>query len=195
MYLSLALILSLATAALELNNSGRLIVVIPYGLLIPIFVLIPRFVMKKALESQGVRGEEWLKKMEGIIFLVILFNAPASLFFHSMGFQYDRFLHFAMGLASVPFFLISLLTYFRLIGKDVSNEKVLGFLFAFLFTGLFVWEGLQFSLDQIFATNLFSDAIQPIIIDFWEDISFGLIGVLIGLVYSSRFYDKIKSES
>jgi len=56
-------------------------------------------------------------------------------------------------------------------GLDLSVVKVsLPILLAGI-ACLFLWEGFQYSLDHVFGTHLFADAVQDIQTDFWEDIA------------------------
>lgn len=195
MYIFIALIICFGAATFEFLSEGSLAVLIPYGLINPILILTPRFLIKRLLEKKGVTGTGWLVRAEALLLLVILFNALGSLFFHALGFQYDRFLHFMMGFVCVPSAVIYFSVFFRIAGRHASSKNKLLFVtFTSVFVALFAFEGLQFSLDTVFGSNLFSDAVQPIFIDFWEDIFFGFTGALLGTWYSSRIYDRIETE-
>ncbi len=195
MFLAITIILSLAAASFEFFTSRSTEVLVSYGLIVPLLSMAPRFILGRILEGRGVSGKRWLAKAESLIFLIVLFNAPGSLFFHGMEFQYDRFLHFSMGIASTALVFVMLMVIMRAAGlRAESKGRVLFLAFVLTFVGLFAWEGLQFTVDKVFSTRLFSDTTQPIVIDFWEDIVFGFVGVLLGLWYSSRAYEKLDSE-
>jgi hypothetical protein len=168
MYLTISLILSLGTALFEYWRGGEMVVIVSYGVIVPFLVIGAKFIFEKG------------RKFELLILFSIIFNAPASLFFHNIGFQYDRFLHFAMGLISAIFLALLL--------KKRSMPMYL--IFSILFVGVFAWEGLQFSVDQIFGTKVFFDIVQPIEVDVLEDIVFGLSGVIVGLFYVNKSYEK-----
>lgn len=189
MYLVLTIALSLSVALFSFLTSKELVVIVPYGIVIPLLVLIPRFVIQKVVRTEG---NDWLKRSEAAAFLIVLCNAPASLFFHDMGFQYDRFLHFSMGVVLTPAALIMAMLFFRKMEKEISKKSALWLTAILAFIGLFAWEGFQYFLDLVFGTKLFYDSVQPIVVDFWEDIFFGFAGVLLGLWYSNRSFDKLK---
>ena len=77
--------------------------------------------------------------------------------------------------------------------KVIKNSQFLIFIFLISAIGLFVWEGYQFLIDSLFGTSLFHDASQAILIDFWEDVIFGLAGVIMGSFYVKKLNDKLKA--
>lgn len=134
----------------------------------------------------------WVLKLETFGALVIIFNAAGSLFFHAHPpeFQYDRLLHFAMGAITAViaglFFLLAIKKDSRYYGKKLLLILMSG---SVIFVGLFAWELFQYSQDKIFGTRLFYDTMQPIVINFWEDIFFGFIGILAGLFYIHKTFN------
>jgi len=71
----------------------------------------------------------------------------------------------------------------KISGEKVKKRNLLLYLFAILFVALFLWEMLQYNIDQLFGTKLFFDAKQEIKIDFLEDIFFGTCGLLAAVIY------------
>ena len=181
----LSLLISFLTSAAEFLNGDRWSVIIPYALVVPIFLCLPRFVFVPYLRP-AVNGS-WLEKVELSLFSILILNAPASLWFHKMGFQYDRFLH---AFSALFVFLIAVLVFIAWKQKNNRIVTAKNSTLPILFVGvlcLFLWEGFQFSSDQIFGTYLFADAVQDIYVDFWEDILFGSFGLFGGYFYA-RFY-------
>jgi len=94
-----SLAISIITALIEFFTTGRNVILISYGIVIPFFILLPRIFIRFDSGIKKVVGIEWVRKIEFFTFFIIIFNAPASLILHDLGFQYDRLLHFV-----VPFF-------------------------------------------------------------------------------------------
>ena len=185
-YIIFTIILSFATAVFQFLWQDGLSVIVSYGVVVPFLVLIPRFVLKLSPKFKSAVGKDWLKKVEPIVFFIILVNAPASLFIHDMAVQYDRFLHFAVGSFLPVLFFAGIVPMFRL--KNLNINRFVMFLLVLMitFSGLFMFEGLQFTIDNIFGTQLFHDTTQSKEVDFWEDIFFGSTGVIIGLMHFYR---------
>ena len=185
--LAVSLTIAFLTSIIELLGEGRGVVVIPYATVVPLLLILPRLIytVKKASLSA-----QWLSRMERLSFFAMLLNAPGSLYFHEAGFGYDRFLHFAVGIIAPQMFLLLALPF---LSTPISKSKALTVLAFFSFISLFLWEGFQFSIDQLFGTHLFFDVHQVIQVDFWEDIIFGGIGVALSLFYLHIRLDKILS--
>lgn len=187
------LIASFLAVIYELFTTRHWEVLIPYGVVNPLLFLVPRSLYIFFDSIKNKMTFNWVLKLEILGALVIIFNAAGSLFFHAHppGFQYDRFLHFAMGVAATIiaslFFMLVIRKNSRHYGKKLPLILMSG---PVIFVGLFAWELFQYSQDKIFDTRLFYDTIQPIVIDFWEDIFFGFIGILAGLVYISESFKK-----
>ena len=109
---------------------------------------------------------------------------------HDLGFEYDRFLHFSAAFFALIIFLLLWLPVMKINGEEIKKRKLLICLFLILFTSLFLWEILQYSIDQIFGTKLFFDTEQEIRIDFLEDILFGTCGLLIAVFYINYSFKK-----
>ena len=178
--LAVSLTIAFLTSIIELLGEGRGVVVIPYATVVPLLLILPRLIytVKKASLSA-----QWLSRMERLSFFAMLLNAPGSLYFHEAGFGYDRFLHFAVGIIAPQMFLLLALPF---LSTPISKSKALTVLAFFSFISLFLWEGFQFSIDQLFGTHLFFDVHQVIQADFWEDIVFGMVGVIVALIYAHR---------
>jgi hypothetical protein len=166
---------------------------VAYGFINPLIFSAPRIgffgseVIRKRVTS------EWLKNIERLGAVLLLINAPGSVYLHGLGIQYDRFLHFAA--AALIYFIVLLLLspFFRQVSSSDEKVKLLGFVFAVAFFGLFVWEGIQWSSDRLFGTQLFHDVVQPIVQDATEDILFGAAGLLLAMLalkHSKRLWDR-----
>jgi hypothetical protein len=116
-----------------------------------------------------------------IALLLILLNAPATIYFHVEGYalQYDRFLHFAVSFFLIP--LIMLLSGF-LWEKALQVRTAL----ALAVPGLVLWEGFQYLNDRLFGSNTFFDYGQNIRVDVAEDLVFGLAGIFLWLLLRKR---------
>lgn len=173
--------ISFATAVIEYFTTGRNVVIIPYALIVPLVLIIPRILARTLFSRQVTR--RWLLDMERLQCAILLLNAPASLWLHQMGFQYDRFLHFWVGVLCVPWFYLMYVAIRRAIAPSYTYQyaSITALVCALGVVSVFSWEWYQHTVDTVFGTALFHDAKQLIIIDFWEDIAFGLFGMLAGL--------------
>jgi len=155
-----------------------------YGLVNPALMLL-LYAASRHREMRRYCSASWLKLTSGVLTIIILLNAPGSVYLHDLGVQYDRFLHFTAAFVALLLLLILLtpLSARRHGTESLDRKKLLQMTFLLLFLGLFLWEGLQWSIDQLFGTRLFFDSTQPIAIDATEDILFGFVGMLLGAVY------------
>jgi hypothetical protein len=186
----ISIIVSFVTATIEFFIGRRLVVIVPYAFIVPILLLVPRVLAAKVSAIKNNGGRPWLLRVELLSFFVLVFNAPASLFFHKMGFQYDRFLHLAGGFLA---FLIFLQLYAPFVpdGANSRKKKVLFISIVVVFLGNFLWEGLQHTIDDIFGTKLFFDVGQSANRDFLEDVIFGFLGTLAAVFYAVYSFKKI----
>jgi hypothetical protein len=129
--------------------------------------------------------------MERIGLFGVLINIPGVLFFHVMypSFQYDRFLHLAGAFAVFWWQALVLIPF----PVSAFRAKVLLRVGLLTFIGLFAWEGYQWGQDQLFGAHTFFDYAQPIFIDFWEDISFGIIGLVAAMLVFYRTFPRYSS--
>ena len=178
-----SLAVSIATALIEFFSRNRGVIIVSYGFVIPLLILLPRFFYNFDAKIRKIVKAEWMKKIEYFGFFIVVSNAPGSLILHELGFQYDRFLHFAAAFFSLIIFLLLWLPVMKISGEKVKKRNLLLYLFAILFVCLFLWEILQYNIDQLFGTKLFFDAKQEIKIDFLEDIFFGTCGLLAAVIY------------
>lgn len=179
--LIVSVFITLLTAAFELFNGHRGVVIIPYAMIVPLVLITPRALHARVFSA--VTTQRWLRRMETIQLLILMLNAPASLWFHSWGFQYDRFLHFWVGVLCVPW---AYLLFGALRRRWFPRYEFRFARFALVVSiigivGVFAWELYQHTVDMLFGTRLFYDSKQPIEVDFWEDVIFGLMGMLGGL--------------
>lgn len=175
---------------IEFFTKSRNVVLISYGFVIPLFILLPRIFYRFDAKIRKTVKIEWARKIEYFAFFIVIFNAPGGLILHSLGIQYDRFLHFAAAFLSLIIFSLLWLPVMRIKGKEIKKRKFLLYIFAVLFIGLFLWEALQYNIDQLFGTKLFFDVKQEIRIDFLEDILFGTCGLFVALFYLNHSLKK-----
>lgn len=129
-------------------------------------------------------GLDRVKRLELFGALIIAFNAPGSLFLHAMGIQYDRVLHFVMGMI-VIFAAVTILSAFYE-KPEVNKKQILVWSGVIVLFGLFLFEWWQFTADRLFGSQLFFDTEQNIKTDFWEDILFGTTGLVTGLLFKIK---------
>ena len=185
-----SLFASVATVLIELFTRGRGIVLVSYGFVVLLLILLPRFFYYFDANIKKTVKIEWVKKIEHFGFFIVILNAPASLILHKLGFQYDRFLHFSVAFFAFIIFLLLWLPVMKINGEELKRRKLLICLFLVLFVSLFLWEILQYNIDQIFGTKLFFDTEQEIKIDFLEDILFGTCGLLAAVIYVNYSFKK-----
>lgn len=180
-----SLIVCSATALIELIIKSRGVVFIPYGIVIPLFLLLPRFFYKFDKKVKQKVDKRWIRKIDFFSFFIVLVNAPGSLILHELNFQYDRFLHFSAAFFGLIVFFLLWLPVLKEAKKSILIQIFLISLF-----GLFLWEGIQYSIDQLVGSKLFFDPSQNIIVDFSEDIIFGITGLLLALLYINYYFKK-----
>ena len=173
--------ISLLTAAYELFTQQRGIVLVFYGIVSPLLFLLPRFIYYVSWRIKQSMKLDRIKHIELFGTLIIALNIPNSLFLHAMGIQYDRVLHFLVGMIIV-FMMATILSAFYE-RPEISKKQILTWSGVSVFFGLFIFEWWQFTMDSIFGTKLFFDVTQNIVVDFREDILFGTIGLALGLFY------------
>jgi len=185
-----SLFTSVTTVLIEFFTRGRGIILVSYGLIVILLILLPRFFYYFDENIKKTVRTEWVKKIEYFSFFIVISNAPASLILHDLGFEYDRFLHFAVAFFSLIIFLLLWLPVMKINGEEIKKRKLLICLFVTLFSSLFLWEILQYSIDQIFGTKLFFDAEQKIEVDVFEDILFGTCGLIAAIIYVNYSFKK-----
>ncbi|SRR4030042_5329868 len=188
-----SLSISLITALIGLLLEKRAIIAVSYGIIVPLVVFLPRFIYKFDSKVRNIVNWKWVKKLELFAFFIIILNAPGSLILHDLNFQYDRFLHlFGAFFAFIIFFLLWF-PVLKIKGKKIEKRNFLLFVLITLFIALFFWEALQITIDTVFGTKLFFDQSQTIEVDFSEDISFGLLGLIAALIYLNYSFNKFLS--
>jgi hypothetical protein len=187
----LSLIVSIATAVIEFFLKNKGVVIIPYGIIIPLALLLPRFFYYIDPKIKNVVSFNWVRKIDFFAFFIVAFNAPGSLILHDLNFQYDRLLHFAAAFFSIIVFFLLWLPVKKIKGKEIRKRKYLIFVFVVLFFALFLWESVQYTIDQIFGTKLFYDPSQSKIVDSSEDVFFGFWGLIAGTLYLNRSFGRM----
>ncbi len=178
----ISLAMSFTAAIIELLSDKRMVVFLPYTLIVPILILIPRFIALTYKYLNKNIDRRLIEAMDLIALGMVTISVPASLWWHKMGFQYDRFLHFAIAAMALPLAII-LMASFGWEKKVKSRKGFLALTTILAAAGLFIFEGYQYSVDQIFGTSLFYDSKQHISVDFSEDIIFGVLGILFSLCF------------
>jgi len=196
MYLLLSILVSFGVAAIEfVSVEPRLEVLIPYGIFVPAALCIPRGLYLASTRLRSVVSREWGERIEALLFAIIVFNAPASLWWHRAGFQYDRFLHFIVALCATFIAALVFAACYRLLREKRASKTLILTTTAFaMVSTLFVWEGFQWSVDTLFATHIFGDAIQKAAVDVGEDILFGAFGVFVASVLLAISYKRYVGE-
>ena len=178
-----SLVILFIAVLIEFFTKSRNIILIPYGFVIPLLIFLPRIFYKFDAKIRKTVRIEWARKIEYFAFFIVVFNVPGGLILHSLGIQYDRFLHFIIAFLSLIIFSLLWLPVMKIKGKEIKKRRFLLYIFAVLFIGLFLWEALQYNIDQLFGTKLFFDVKQEIKVDFLEDIFFGTCGLFIAIIY------------
>ncbi len=175
--LILSVIISVSAALYEFFTTERLVVMIPYGFIVPILLILPRLFYKFNSQLKNQVTKDWLKYVELICFFIVALNAPGSLWLHKMGFQYDRFLHFFIAFFSLMILFLFLLPY----RGDLKGKNNIIIITVFVLgVFVFLWEYLQYFIDESFGTKLFFDVNQTEKMDFIEDVIFGFLGLCAG---------------
>jgi len=186
--LKLSILISILTSFIESFTSQRLDIIIPYGIIVPAILFLPRLYLFQKFKN--VVRTKWTPSIERINFFMLAVNAPASLILHELGFQYDRLLHFVVAFLAFQALILLFLPIYNIFNKkQITKFKALIFAFTISFIGIFLWEAYQYIFDIGFGTHLFSDASQDITVDFWEDIIFGFLGILTALWYVNKKFN------
>lgn len=186
MMVIVGIIICLIVSVYELFTQQRAIVWVVYGIINPLILLLPRVIYHHWREIRERVAINTIKSMEFFGTLIIAVNIPGSLFFHDIGVQYDRVIHFFTGVLIVLIASLIIALFYK---SPLDNKKhILKWSGMAVFLGLFLFELLQFTLDKTFGTHLFFDFKQSITVDFLEDILFGTAGLALGLL--SIYYRK-----
>lgn len=167
------------------------IVWVPFSIIFPVILAAPRVLYRLSPTLRRRVATHWVTQMERVGLAAVIINVPGVLFFHVQypQFQYDRFLHVGGGFL-ILWWLALVLAPFRI---AASRRRILTVLSISIFISLFAWEGWQWTQDQIFGSHTFYDYSQPITVDFWEDIGFGAVGMVIGLWSLNRRFPQYRS--
>jgi len=176
------IILSLVTAFLLWLTHHELYAILSYAIVIPALISLPRIVYRR---HRGSLTPAWLTRVERLGFFLVAIDAPGTLYFHERSaiYQYDRLLHFLVGLSLISLLVLLVLPFLK---NTVRVRKLIPLIGLAAFVGLFAWEGWQFINDRLFGTHLFFDHAQPILQDFWEDIAFGTAGLICSIPFVRR---------
>ena len=189
------ILVSVSTAVVEFFVEGALTVVFySYAFIVPMIVLVPHVLYAASRRFRERISGDWLLWIDRLAFGVIIINIPGSIYFHDVGIQYDRFIHFGSAFGAFLIYMFLFIAFRHLFAnRSINIGRILGISFFVLFVGLFIWEGFQFRLDQLLGTRLFFDAAQSIEVDFWEDILFGFLGLVAALFYASHSFKRLLS--
>jgi len=143
--------------------------------------------LRKINAIQKLTKKEWQEKLKLIAAILLLLNLPGSLYLHSLPIQYDIPLHFFATFASLIALMLLYPVLFKIFkGEFPTTKHVIWISFVLIVIFGFGLEGFQKTADTIFNTKMFFDVTQPIVVDFWVDISMNVTGALAGLFYMSR---------
>lgn len=189
------ILVSVSTAVVDFFVEGTpTIVFYSYAFVVPLIVLVPHVLYVANRRFRERISESWLSWIDRFMFGVIIVNIPGSIYLHDAGIQYDRFIHFGSAFGSFLLFVFLFIAFCHSFTNiSIRAGRILGISFFALFIGLFLWEGFQFKLDQLIGTRLFFDEAQSIDVDFWEDILFGLLGLVAALFYANHSFKKFLS--
>jgi len=183
------LMISILTSVYEVFTQQRGVVWISYGFINPLLLLLPRIIYYRWSWIRERASVVLVKRVELLGTLILAVSVPGSLFFHDIGVQYDRFIHFSTGILLIFMASLSASIFYK---NHLDNKKhILKWSGMAVFVGFFLFEFFQFSTDKIFGTHLFFDLKQKITIDVTEDISFATFGLIFGLLAIYHRFDSI----
>jgi len=185
------LAISIITAIVSIFTTGdKTIVFYSYGFVVPLLILIPNLAYRFHTPTKNIFGKKGMLFVNLFMLSMLLINIPGSLYFHPEGIQYDRVIHFSVALLVLLLVVMLRILLLEKSARLQAKVQILTTSFIGVFAALFVWEGYQYSVDQIFGSKLFFDATQNIYVDVTEDILYGLAGMLIALLYTIVSYKK-----
>lgn len=194
--LIIGIIISLLTSVYELLTQQRGVVWIMYGFVNPLLILFPRIIYYRWSWIRERTTVALIKRIEFLGALIIIVSVPGSLFFHDVGVQYDRFIHFSTGILLV--FMASVIASAFYENHSDNKKHILKWSGIAVFIGFFLFELFQSYMDMIFGTHLFFDLKQDIVIDVTEDILFATFGLVLGLlaIYLDliQYSQKVKTQ-
>lgn len=191
--LIIGVIISLLTSVYELFTQQRGVVWIIYGIVNPLLLLSPRIIYYRWSRIRKRITIALIKRIELLGALMIAVGIPGSLFFHDVGVQYDRFIHFSNGILLV--FMASMIASTFYESHSDNKKHILKWSGIAVFIGFFLFELFQSYMDMIFGTHLFFDLKQDIVIDVTEDILFATFGLILGLFAIYHKFDSIFSKN
>lgn len=167
-----------------------------YGFVNPLLILFPRIIYYRWSWIRERTTVALIKRIEFLGALIIIVSVPGSLFFHDLGVQYDRFIHFSTGILLV--FMASVIASAFYENHSDNKKHILKWSGIAVFIGFFLFELFQSYMDMIFGTHLFFDLKQDIVIDVTEDILFATFGLVLGLlaIYLDliQYSQKVKTQ-
>jgi len=193
----ITILTSLIVAVVDYVVEGRMTIVVnSYGFVVPVLVLLPHIACTVSDKVATYISKEWLRRFDWYAFFIIAINIPGSIYFHDLGIQYDRFIHFG----SVFFGTLLVLIFYLLIQIQIRKRHTLKsytllFSLVFVFAGLFLWEAYQYTIDAVFGSKIFYDASQSIVLDVKEDILFGLAGLILAIAYINYSFTSFLSAT
>jgi len=147
--------------------SGQLVLFVPYALINPVILF---------AVSALFKDRHYKYTIELLSSLILFINVPGSVYFHSLGIQYDIPLHLFASFFAFEILAVALFT------KIKSRKALLITAFVLVVIGGILFEGVQKTSDILFGTKLFFDEVQYITTDIIVDLSMNTTGALLGLI-------------
>jgi hypothetical protein len=181
-----AVVLCLATSLVSFFVRHDPEVYIPYATNIPLFFFLPYLLYRGSATVRRRVTSEWSSRVERVGLAILLLNIPGVLLLHEFlpELQFDRLLHFGAAAVGVQGMLLLLMPW----SPHSTKRDLLGHACIISFLFLFAWEGYQYIQDTLFGTHSFFDYAQPLWRDFWEDVFFGMLGVVVGVIHAAMVY-------
>ncbi len=168
------------TGIFFLFYSRNLWLVIPVGVLAPLFLNIPALVYRKISWLHERYNLNLLKIYEFLLTLVVILHTSGSAYLYYLHYEYDILVHFVGNTVLSLLFVLGLDIWYDRKGRPGYSAKyaakaifVVGFFFAIL------WEVYQVSCDPFFKTKVGFNSFQSWLDDSLSDIAGGLLGLTI----------------
>lgn len=142
----------------------------------PILIYLPKFFLKKSTEKK----RNLILEMRSVIAFSLLVNFAGELGLfqlYRIGFEYDKFAHFAVSMLFAFIFGESLKEWERMSSKKVALITIL-----VVFGSGIIWEFFEASSDFLFKTQVWGVYGEHLVTDTYKDIFFNTLGALAGTI-------------
>ena len=160
-----------------------------WTIITPLLLVIPKALYKLVKKDYN---EKLLNTFEMFALLLLITSVGHTLYFKSLGIDFDSFSHFFnLVIYTLIFGILYYLIKTKITKKKVSVNEIMTFSFIFtLILAVILWEKFQFYGDKLFGTKMFSDPIQDPYLDSFLDQIFGTIGTITGLIILYLEFEK-----